>query len=121
MLKGRNKSGQRRAIKAKQYAKRVPFNKKGISKLPRGPGIYKINSGRETYVGSSKNIKRRVQEHKRNGNTGNSISFKRTVTRRQAYNLEKNTIRRTCPTKNRTKPDSCKGFLERHFGFRYGL
>jgi len=114
MLKGRNKSGQRRAIRAKQFANRVPFNYKGVSKLPRSPGMYKINTnGNLSYIGSTNNLRRRAREHMRNGNDGSSISFKRTVTRRQAYNLERKSIRRSCPTRNRTKPNSCKGFWER--------
>lgn len=116
MVKGRNKSGQRRAIKAKQ--KRVPFNERGISNLPRAPGMYKINSDGDTYIGSTKNLRRRLQEHRRNGNTGNSISFNRTVTRKQANILERNLIRKSCPSLNSAKPDSCKGFWERNFGFR---
>ena len=117
MLKGRNKSGQLRAIRAKQFANRVPFNYKGVSKLPRGPGMYKINSdGQTRYIGSTNNLQRRAREHMRNGNDGSSLSFKRTVTRKQAYYLERKSIRRSCPPTNRTKPSSCKGFWERNFG-----
>jgi len=119
MVRGRNKSGQRRAIKAKQNAKRVPFTSAGLSKLPKGPGVYTINSnGRRSYIGSAKNIKQRVQTHRRNGNTGNSISFKRTVTRKQAYDMERKLIGKSCPSRNVTKPDRCKGFFEKNFGFR---
>ena len=119
MVKGQNKSRQIKAIKTKQKAKRVPFNEKGISKLPRGPGVYKINSyGQTSYIGSTKNLRRRAREHMRNGNDGTSISFKRTVTKQQASNLERSSIRRSCPPTNRMKPANCKGFLERHFGLR---
>ena len=118
MVKGRNKAGQIRAIKTKQKIKRVPFNDSGILKLPKSPGMYIINSGGEKYVGSTKNLQRRAKEHLRNGNDGNSLSFKRAVTKKQASGMEKKLIRESCPTKNRTKPDSCKGFLERNFGFR---
>src|SRR3989304_8360933 len=110
MLHGRNQSGQRKAIRAKQYANRVLFNERGISKLPRGPGMYKINSnGQLSYIGSTNNLRRRAKEHMRNGNDGTSISFKRTVTRQQASSLERKSIRRSCPPTNRAKPDSCKG------------
>ncbi len=116
VVKGRNKSGQRRAIKAKQN--RVPFNEKGISKLPKSPGLYKINSNGETYIGSTNNLQRRAKEHLKTGNHGTSLSFKRAVTRKQAYYMEKNLIRKSCPSRNVTKPDSCKGFFEKHFGIR---
>jgi len=117
MLKGRNKAGQRRAIKAKQYANRVSFNYKGISKLPRSPGMYKINSnGHLSYIGSTNNLRRRAREHMRNRNDGTSLSYRRTVTRQQASTLERNAIRGSCPPRNRVKPVSCKGFWERNFG-----
>jgi len=119
MVKGRNKSSQNRAIKAKQKAKRVPFTAAGFSKLPKGPGTYTINSnGQRSYIGSTNNLQRRAKEHIRNGNHGTSLSYKRAVTRKQAYSMERNSIRRTCPSRNRTKPDSCKGFWEKNFGFR---
>lgn len=116
MVRGKNKAGQRKAIKAK--SKRVSYNVAGASKLPRGPGVYTINDNGKKYVGSTNNLKRRAQEHIRNGKSGTSISYKRTVTRQQAYKMERNTINRTCPAKNKTKPDSCKGFWEKNFGFQ---
>lgn len=118
MVKGRNRAGQRRAIKAKQKRKRVSFNKTGISKLPKSPGMYIINSDGDKYVGSTNNLQRRAKEHLRNGNNGNSLSFKRAVTRKQASSMERKLIRNSCPSRNVTKPDSCKGFFEKHFGFR---
>jgi len=118
MVKGRNRAGQRRAIKAKQKRKRVPFNKKGISKLPKSPGTYTINSDGDKYVGSTNNLQRRAKEHLRNRNDGNSLSYKRAVTRKQASGMERKLIRRSCPSRNITKPDSCKGFWEKNFGFR---
>ena len=115
MVKGRNKSGQIKAIKSK--TKRVPFTTSGISKLPKRPGMYTINQNGEKYIGSTNNIQRRAQEHKRSGKDGSSISYKQAVTRHQAYNMERNSIRKTCPRHNKTKPDSCKGFWEKNFGF----
>ena len=95
MVRGRNKSGQRRAIKAKQNAKRVPFTSAGLSKLPKGPGVYTINSnGGRSYIGSTSNLQRRAKEHMRNGNHGTSLSYKRAVTRKQAYSMERNSIRK---------------------------
>ncbi len=118
MVRGKNKAGQKKAIKSKSNTKRVPYTPTDASKLPRGPGVYTINDNGKKYVGSTNNLKRRTQEHMRNGKSGTSISYKRTVTRQQAYNMERNTIKRTCPAKNKTKPDSCKGFWEKNFGFQ---
>ena len=50
MVRGKNKAGQRRAIKAK--SKRVSYSPAGVSKLPRGPGVYTINDNGKKYVGS---------------------------------------------------------------------
>lgn len=114
-ISGKNKRGQVRAIKAKNS--RVSFNDSGISKIPKSPGVYKINNnGKTSYIGSTNNLQRRAKEHKRTGNTGTSISYQKTSTRRQAYNIERNSIRRTCPSHNKTKPDSCKGFWEKFLG-----
>ena len=117
-MKGRNRAGQRRAIKAKQNKKRVPFTERGISKLPKSPGIYTINSDGEKYIGHTNNLQRRAKEHLRDGNDGTSISFKRAVTKKQASSMEKKLLRNLCPTGNKLKPDSCKGFWEKNFGFR---
>lgn len=115
-VRGRNRCGQVRAIKAKQTS-RVPFTTSGISKIPKSPGVYKINQyGKTRYIGSTNDLHRRVKEHQRTGNTGTSVSYQKTSTRTQAYNLERNSIRRTCPSRNRTKPNSCKGFWERFLG-----
>ena len=116
MVKGKNKTKQKKAIKTK--SKRQPFTTNGISKLPKSPGVYTINSNGEKYIGSTNNIQRRIKEHKRNGRDGSSISFKQTGTRKQAYNMERKSIQKTCPAHNKTKPDSCKGFWEKNFGFR---
>ena len=113
MVKGKNKSKQKKAIKTK--SKRQPFTSTGISKLPKRPGVYTINSNGEKYIGSTNNIQRRVKEHKRNSLYGASISFKQTVTRKQAYDLERKSIQNSCPAHNKTKPDSCKGFWEKNF------
>ena len=118
MVKGRNRAGQRRAIKANKKLNRVPFSDRSISKLPKGPGMYIINSDGDKYVGSTNNLQRRAKEHLRNGNDGNSLSFKRAVTKKQASSMEKKLIRNSCPTRNKLKPDSCKGFWEKNFGFR---
>lgn len=118
MVKGKNKAGQRKAIKAKQGPRRVPLNPAGVSKLPKTPGVYTINSnGQRSYIGSTNNLQRRAKEHLRNGNNGTSLSYKRAVTRKQAFAMEKNTIKRSCPTTNRIKPANCKGFWESLFGF----
>lgn len=116
MVKGKNQSRQKKAIKAK--SKRQPFTSTGISKLPKKPGVYTINSNGDKYIGSTNNLQRRAKEHKQNGQDGTSISYKQTVTRKQAYDIERKSIQRTCPTNNKTKPDSCKGFWEKNFGFR---
>ena len=116
MVRGKNKAGQKKAIKSKAKSKRVPYNPTGVSKLPKRPGVYTINDDGKKYVGSTGNLRRRTQEHLRNGKTGTSVSYTQTVTRQQAYNVEKKKIQRTCPSHNKTKPDSCKGFWERNFG-----
>lgn len=116
MVRGKNKAGQRKAIKVK--SKRVSYSPAGVSKLPRGPGVYTINDNGKKYVGSTGNLRRRNQEHLRNGKSGTSVSYTRTVTRQQAYAIERNKISRSCPSRNKTKPDSCKGFWEKNFGFQ---
>ncbi len=118
MVRGRNQKGQKKAIATKKKLKRVPFSNAGISKLPKHPGMYTINAEGEKYIGHTKNLHQRLKQHKRNGNTGNSISYKQTVTKQQASSLEKKRIRGTCPSRNTIKPNSCKGFFERNFGIR---
>lgn len=118
MVRGKNRSGQIKAIKSKTKPKRVPYNSTSVSKLPKRPGVYTINDNGKKYVGSTGNLRRRTQEHLRNGKTGTSVSFTQTVTRDQAYDIERKRIQRTCPSRNKTKPDSCKGFWEKNFGFQ---
>lgn len=114
MVKGRNRAGQIRAIKSK----RVSFDNLGISKLPSTSGMYKIGCGtKASYVGSTNNLRRRAQEHKQNGNDGCYFSFVQTRSRKQAYNIERNKIRNSCPPRNKTKPNSCKSTWERLLGF----
>ncbi len=117
MVYGRNKRGQIRAIKAKNNSRRVSFNDRGISKLPNSPGVYKLGcNGRTSYIGSSGNVKRRVQQHKQNGRDSCYVNYTPTRTRKQAYDLERKFIRKSCPSDNRTKPNNCKSVWEK-WGF----
>jgi len=80
--------------------------------------VYKIGCGSNTYyVGSTNNLRRRAQEHRRNGNDGCYFSFVRTKSRKEAYNIERNKIGNSCPPRNETKPNSCKSVWERFLGF----
>jgi len=117
MVHGRNKIGQIKSIKARNNSRRVSFNDLGISKLPDSPGVYKLGcNGRTSYIGSSGNLKRRVQQHKQNGKDSCYINYIPTRTRKQAYDLERNLIGKSCPSDNRTKPNNCKSIWEK-WGF----
>jgi predicted GIY-YIG superfamily endonuclease len=118
-MRGRNIRGQIKAIKTNDYtAKRVSFTDVGISKLPNINGVYKIGCGKKPlYIGSTSDLHRRINEHKRSGNDGCSISYIPTRTRKEAYNLERNLIGKSCPSRNKTKPDNCKSNWEKFFGF----
>ncbi len=118
MMKGKNQRGQRKAIKQKSKMNRISYTTSGVSKLPRSPGVYTINHSGEKYIGSTKDLRGRIGQHMRNGREGTTVSFRRTVTRKQAYDIERKSIRRTCPSQNKTKPDICKNFWEKNFGFR---
>lgn len=92
----------------------VNFSPTELNKLPKSSGVYISGCGRQIdYIGSSGNIQRRVKQQVRNGLDGCFIKAIPTKTRRQAYDLERNLIAKTCPTQNQTKPSSCKSDLSR--------
>ena len=82
--------------------KKQPFTKKGIKKVPEGPGVYEVfKAGKIAYVGHSKNLKDRLQEHKSEGDiSGGQFRVRTTPTTREAQALEKKLIKRHQPEQN---------------------
>ncbi|MEM3065307.1 MAG: hypothetical protein QW177_08035 [Candidatus Nitrosotenuis sp.] len=96
---------------------RVNFSPKGITRLPRGPGVYISGCGKQIdYVGSSGNIQQRVKQQIRNGMNSCYIKAIPTRTRKQAFDLERSLISDKCPPANKAKPRHCKSLLDQLFG-----
>jgi len=91
---------------------KVNFNRSGFQKLPKTSGVYISGCGKEIgYIGSSGNIQQRVKQQINNGLDGCHIKVIPTRTRKQAYDLERTLIGKTCPPQNRLKPGKCKTSL----------
>lgn len=82
-----------------------------IGKLPESPGVYMFGCGNDVYIGSSGNVKQRLNQHKNSGVDACFIKAIPTRTRKQAYDLERSLIDQNCPSQNKRKPSRCKTSL----------
>lgn len=87
----------------------MKFGKSAIAKLPRQPGVYAYNCfPTQGYIGSTKNLRRRTGEHLREGKyRGCELTIIPTKTKNEARKLERELIKKYCPSDNKLGKKSC--------------
>jgi len=80
------------------------FSGKNIENVPEGPGVYKLYNSQDsiTYVGKTKNLQERLQQHLNEEDIPNIRRFEteKTATTKEAETKEKNLIQRHKPIHN---------------------
>lgn len=83
---------------------RKKFNSKNVERVRGGPGVYKLyakGAKKPTYVGSSNNLNRRLEQH--SGQHFRTFQVEHTTNTAEAKRLEKKLIRRHNPRRNQIK------------------
>jgi len=120
MVRGKNQSGQIRSIKFKNKINSfstLPFDNTLLN-APEKPGVYLLGCGDKiNYIGQSKHLKSRLNQHRRDGMDACYAKFKVTKTVSEAKKLEKQLVGTHCPPDNKLLKKGCKkGFWEEFFG-----
>jgi excinuclease UvrABC nuclease subunit len=78
------------------------FTKENVSRVRHGPGVYRLfakNAKKPTYIGSSSDVRTRLQQHKKQKRY-RRYDVQHTDSTREARQLEKRMIRRNKPRRN---------------------
>ena len=84
-------------------SRKKAFIKKEIENVPEGPGVYEIiKAGEVGYVGSSSDLKERLQQHKNKGDvSGSEFRVRKTDSTRDAQVVERRLLKDLQPPQNK--------------------